>query len=92
MDQGTLDPIQSLTEEVKKLQEIVAENNTVLKGIQRRGRLVVLASSLKWIVIIGLSLGSFYFLKPLLDTYKSLGFGQVLEHTLGSEMTGSEQE
>ena len=57
MDQGTPDPIQVLTEEVKKLQDIVAQNNVVLNKLQRRGRLVVLASSLKWIIIIALSLG-----------------------------------
>jgi len=83
MDQGTPNPIQDLTEQVKKLQDIVVDNNTMLKGIQRRGRMVMLASTLKWVIIIGLSLGSFYFLKPLFDTYKSLGFGEVFQNTLG---------
>lgn len=82
MDQAPIEPIEFLKEEVKKLQEMMVENNTLLRGIQRRGRLVMLGSSLKWLIIIGISLGSFYFLKPLFDTYKSLGLGENFQNLI----------
>ncbi len=86
MEQGTQDSMQVLIGEVKALQAIVAENNTILKKIQRRDRFILLVSSLKWIIIIGLSLGSFYFLKPLFDTYQSFGLGNVFQNTLDTEI------
>ena len=77
MDQGSTDPIASLTEEVKKLQDIVSQNHILLLGVQRRSRFMFLGSILKWIVIIGISFGSFYFLQPFfetaMNTYKTIG-------------------
>ncbi len=82
MEQGSIDPLQSLAEQVKKLQETVVENNVILHGLQRRARLAFLASTLKWVVIIGISLGSFYFLQPIFEStlrvYENLSLQGVL--------------
>ena len=51
------------------------ENNRILKSLQRYMRLGRLMSLLYWVVIIGVSVGSFYYLQPyinqILKTYSS---------------------
>lgn len=83
MEQGTPDALQSLTEQVKKLQETVTENNIILHSLQRRARVALLVSILKWVVIIGISFGSFYFIKPLLGNifgvYTNLNLDSILD-------------
>ncbi|MEK7578968.1 MAG: hypothetical protein AAB460_00320 [Patescibacteria group bacterium] len=62
-------------EERKMLEETLAlsrENNIVLKKL-RRGALWGRAMHLLyWVVIIGTTVGAFYFLQPLLDQFGSI--------------------
>ncbi len=60
--------LDGLKNEIQQLRELVQENNAMLQSIQRRARMSILFSSLKWIVLIGLSFGAFYFIKPYMDT------------------------
>ena len=75
MDQGQ--GFESLSEQLKNIESVVKDNNTLLQSIQRRAKLSILVSSIKWLVIIGLSFGSLYFLQPyvemIMSTYKSIG-------------------
>ncbi len=61
---------------LKEVEDKVEQSNHMLQSIQRRAKLTLLFSSLKWFVIIGLSLGTFYYTKPyleqLMDTYKQV--------------------
>jgi hypothetical protein len=43
------------------------QNQSILESIQRRARLSILFSSLKWFVILGLTFGTFYYTKPYLE-------------------------
>ena len=56
----------------KSLQDLVKENNEILKQIrggQRRNRIFTV---LYWLVIIGVSLGFFYYLQPIFTKLKEL--------------------
>jgi hypothetical protein len=45
---------------------LAEENNDILRSIQRSMRLSRLMSVLYWVVIIGASIGAFYFIQPYL--------------------------
>lgn len=64
MDQGST----GLQNDIQEIRRIVEKNNAMLISIQRRARMSILFSTLKWIILIGLSLGAFYFLKPYIET------------------------
>jgi hypothetical protein len=59
--------LDSLQDQIKKLTALVEENHAMLISIQRRARLTILISSIKWLVILGITFGSFIFLQPYLD-------------------------
>lgn len=69
--------LEDLTAHIKKLQQTVDENHAMLVSVQRRARLSILFSGIKWVVIIGITFGSFFFLQPYLEqlqsTYSSIG-------------------
>ncbi len=60
------------------------ENNDILRSIQSSMRLARFMTLLHWVVIIGLSLGAFYYIKPYLESAMTLyggAKGQVNEVT-----------
>jgi cell fate (sporulation/competence/biofilm development) regulator YlbF (YheA/YmcA/DUF963 family) len=67
---------QSILDRLEKIENTVTENDKILNRIERRARLSMLFSSLKWIIVIGLSLGAFYYTKPyleqLMETYNQI--------------------
>lgn len=57
-------------EELELLKRNIAiseENNDILRSIQRSMRLSRLMSILYWLIIIGASVGAYYFIQPYLD-------------------------
>jgi hypothetical protein len=53
----------SLLERTHKLAE---ENNEILRGIRRSNRISAVFRVIYWIIIIGIGVGTFYFLQPYL--------------------------
>lgn len=73
----------SLLERTYKMAE---ENNTILRSIRRTARIGTVMKVLYWTVIIGLSVGAFYFLQPYLEFMKStLGLGENKTQTSSQE-------
>ncbi len=63
----------SLLERTYKFSE---ENNVILKSLRRSHRLSLIGKSIYWFVIIGLSIGAFYFIQPYINFMTStLGIG-----------------
>ena len=63
----------SLLERTYKLTE---ENNDILRSIRRSNRWSMAIKAIYWIVIIGLSIGAFYFIQPYIEFMTSaLGIG-----------------
>ncbi len=54
----------SLLEETYRL---TAENNAILKAVQRSNRMATIMRVLYWVVIIVMSFGAYYFIQPYLN-------------------------
>ena len=69
--------IQALQQELQAIREIVEADHKMIKSTYRRVRLASTFNVIKWVVIIGFSVGAFYYVQPLLEsvlgTYTSLG-------------------
>ena len=61
---------------LQKTYELSTENNKILRGIRSSNRWSVFFRIFYWILIIGASVGAFYFIQPYIDiavnTYKSV--------------------
>lgn len=68
-----------VTPEEKSLLErthaLAEENNEILKSIRRANRFGTIMRVLYWVVIIGLSVGAYYFIQPYV-TFMSGLYGQ----------------
>lgn len=54
-------------EMLKRSVALAEENNDILRGIQSSMRLARFMSILYWVIIIGISLGAYYFVQPYID-------------------------
>ncbi len=61
---------------LSNIEETLKQNQLILESIQRRARLSILFSSLKWLVILGLTFGTFYYAKPYLEELMKV-YGQI---------------
>jgi hypothetical protein len=61
-----------MTPEEKSLLErtykIVEDNNTILRGIRRANRISAGIRIFYWLVIVGATLGLFYYMQPYIDS------------------------
>lgn len=53
-----------LVEETRALSE---DNNHILHSIQRRTRWAFIMKSIYWVIIIGITVGAFYYVQPYVD-------------------------
>lgn len=61
------DDILDLTEKVERLTATAEETQRMVKNLYQRARMATVVVFIKWFVIIGVTLGSFYFLQPFLE-------------------------
>ncbi|MES3005384.1 MAG: hypothetical protein V4664_00350 [Patescibacteria group bacterium] len=59
--------IQEIRAELKKVSKLTEENSVILHAIQRRAKLALLWSFFRWMIIIGIAIGSFYYIQPYLE-------------------------
>lgn len=52
---------------LERTHEMVEENNKILRSLRRSRRIGIIMTTLYWVVIIGISVGAFYFLQPYID-------------------------
>jgi hypothetical protein len=61
---------------LEKTYELEKENNRMLRSIRNSGRWALIFRVFYWLIIIGLSVGAFYFIQPylqsLMDTYSNV--------------------
>jgi hypothetical protein len=53
---------------LKNTYELSKENNKILRGIRRSNRWSLIFRVLYWTLIIGVSVGAFYFIQPYINT------------------------
>ena len=76
-------------EEHMKLDRSLAlaeENNAILRGMRRTQRITAIMHILYWVIIIGVSVGAFYFIQP----YLTFLTGGLLAPSAHGETGGSE--
>jgi uncharacterized membrane protein len=61
---------------LKENLEVSKESLSILKSINRGRKISGLLTFLKWVIIIGVAAGAFYYLEPYLNQVKDL-YGQV---------------
>jgi hypothetical protein len=70
------DELNDIRADLKKIIEVTKHNEAMLESVQRRARLALFGQALKWLIIIGISIGAFIYVQPileqLLETYKSI--------------------
>ncbi len=69
--------IQALKAELSELKAIVLENQRMIRSVYKRIRLSSTFSVIKWVLIIGVTFGTFYYVQPIFEalfkTYQSVG-------------------
>ncbi len=72
----SIDDMNDIRADLKKILEVVKRNEEMLQSVQRRARLSMFVQILKWLVIIGISIGAFIYVQPILEkvmeTYMSI--------------------
>lgn len=59
--------IEGLNEKIDKLTALVEENQRMIRNLYQRARMATVVVFIKWFLIIGLTLGSFYYIQPLIN-------------------------
>lgn len=61
---------------------LAEENNKILRSIRRSMRMASIARAVYWVLIIGVSVGAFYFIQPYIDQLKDVysGAGDALNN------------
>jgi hypothetical protein len=52
---------------LQETHDLAEENNKILKGIRRSNRVSFIFRFLYWLLIIGVSIGAFYYIQPYVD-------------------------
>ncbi len=52
---------------LKGIEHDVKQNRNMLESIQRRARMAIIFSLLKWFIILGFTFGIFYYSKPYIN-------------------------
>ena len=71
--------IDELKEKIDELTTLVEENHRMTKNLYQRARMATIVVFIKWFLIVGITLGSFYFIQPLINNLAGIygGVGNV---------------
>lgn len=58
-----------MEQELAELRELAEENNRIVKKLLAHQRYSTMISVLKWGLIVGAALGTYYFLQPYIDPF-----------------------
>lgn len=59
--------IEELHDKIDELTDIAVENQRMVKNLYHRARMATVVVGIKWFVIIGLTVGAFYYVQPLIN-------------------------
>lgn len=59
--------VDELNEKVDELTTLMEESNRMTKNLYQRARMATVVVFIKWFIIIGITLGSFYYIQPLIN-------------------------
>jgi len=67
---------------LEKTYELSQENNKILRGIRSSNRWSTFFHIFYWVIIIGVSIGAFYYIQPYMD--KAVGIYKSVQGDLNS--------
>lgn len=57
---------------LERTYKLAEENNSILRGIRRSNRFGTFVHILYWVLIIGASVGAFYYIQPYIESVMSM--------------------
>ncbi len=61
--------IQEINEKLEEMSEMLKENQKMVKSLYHRAQWAVAFGILKWVLIIGITVGSFYYIQPFVEKF-----------------------
>ncbi len=83
-----MDDFKEIKKLLKQNLEISQESSTILKKIRRNQKISRFFMVFKWVIIIALALGAYYYIQPLMETFFEAA-GQIREDFSVLRQTGS---
>jgi hypothetical protein len=77
--------IAELNEKIDKLTTVAEENHRMIKNLYQRARMATVFIFIKWFIIVGITIGSFYFIQPFINTLVGI-YGGVSGGGSGSDL------
>jgi hypothetical protein len=71
---------------LERTYQLAEENNQILTSMRRRGRLGLIFRICYWVIIIGISIGAFYFIQPYVDFLRGLGGSPDSQTSYGQQI------
>ena len=87
MNESIEEQIRDLSDSIRRLEILVEDDHRMIKNMHFAYRFSTLFTVLKFVVIIGVTLGAFYFVQPYLEGVLKL-YGNVNSLTGGIENNG----
>jgi hypothetical protein len=60
--------IAELNKKIDKLTTLIEENQHMVRNLYQRARMATVFIFIKWFIIIGITIGSYYYIQPFINT------------------------
>lgn len=67
MNESIEQEIKEMRDDLDEIRGMMVENNKMIKRLHSAYRMSAAISIIKWVIIIGFTLGSFYYIQPYLE-------------------------
>lgn len=67
VDNTTNKDIAEINKKIDALTSLVEENQMMIRNLYQRARMATVFVFIKWFIIIGITVGSFYYIQPLIN-------------------------
>lgn len=87
MNESIEQEIKEMREDLSEVKEMMIENSKMIKRLHSAYRISYTVSIIKWVIVIGFTLGTFYYIQPYLENVLKL-YGSINSLTGGVENNG----
>ena len=87
MNESIEQEIKEMRDDLDEIKEMMVENNKMVRRLHNAYRISYAVSIIKWVIIIGFTLGTFYYIQPYLENILKL-YGSINSLTGGVENNG----
>ncbi|MEI6553167.1 MAG: hypothetical protein WCO09_01215 [bacterium] len=87
MNETMEEDIKEMRDELEDMKQLIEENHKMLRHLHTAYRVNTVVSIIKWTIIIGFTIGAFYYIQPYLENMLKL-YGSINSLTGGVENNG----